>query len=134
MATSAQALILPGAYAAPYTAGGTIGVGCAVGFPNANGEVVVVTTVAPIMGIAANAVVTGEEVFVVGFGPAYAKLAGTVTWATSPFVVPTTAGEFVAATTNETSQVRAFPDAREGAEGSDNDLIRVVVGVGAFHS
>jgi hypothetical protein len=134
MATSAQALILPGAYAAPYTAGGTIGVGCAVGFPDANGEVAVVTTVAPIMGIAANAVVTGEEVFVVGFGPAYAKLTGAVTWATSPFLVPDAAGEFVAAATNETSQVRAFPDAREGAAGESSDLIRVVVGVGAFHS
>jgi hypothetical protein len=133
MATSAQALILPGAYVAPYTAGGTIGVGCAVGYPDANG-VVLADAAGPFMGVAANAVESGEEVFVVGFGPAYVKLAGAVTWATSPFLKPTTDGEFVAASSNETSIARAFPDAREGAVGDNNDLIRAVIGVGAFHS
>ena len=132
MATSAQAQILPTAYAAPYTAAGTIGFGCAVGYPNSSGEVAVVTT-GPILGVAANAVSTGEEVFVVLAGPAYIKLAGTVTWATSPFVKPTTDGEFIAAAGDETSQVRAIPDAREGASADDNDLIRALVGVGAFH-
>ena len=132
MATSAQAQILPTAYAAPYTAAGAIGFGCAVGYPNSSGEVAVVTS-GPILGVAANAVSTGEEVFVVLAGPAYIKLAGTVTWATSPFVKPTTDGEFIAAPGDETSQVRAIPDAREGASADDNDLIRALVGVGAFH-
>jgi hypothetical protein len=132
MATSAQAQILPTAYAAPYTAAGTIGFGCAVGFPDASGEVLAVTT-GPILGVAANAVSAGEEVFVVLAGPAYIKLAGTVTWATSPFVKPTTAGEFIAATEDQTSQVRAIPDARQGASADNDDLIRALVGVGAFH-
>ena len=134
MATSAQAQILPTAYAAPYTASGTIGFGCAVGYPDASGEVAAVTSEAPILGVAANAVVAGEQVFVVLAGPAYIKLAGTVTWATSPFVIPTTAGEFVAAAVDQTCQVRAIPDAREGASAVDNDIIRALVGVGAFHT
>lgn len=132
MATSAQAQILPTAYAAPYTAAGAIGFGCAVGYPNASGEVAAVAS-GPILGVAANAVSTGEEVFVVLEGPAYIKLAGPVTWATSPFVKPTTDGEFIAATEDQTSQVRAIPDARQGASADDNDLIRALVGVGAFH-
>lgn len=132
MATSAQAQILPTAYAAPYTAAGAIGFGCAVGYPNSSGEVAVVTT-GPILGVAANAVSTGEEVFVVLAGPAYIKLAGTVTWGTSPFVQPTTAGEFLEALGDVTSQVRAIPDARQGASADTNDLIRALVGVGAFH-
>jgi hypothetical protein len=133
MATSAQAQILPTAYAAPYTAAGTIGLGCAVGYPDASGEVAVVTT-GPILGVAANAVSTGEEVFVVLAGPAYIKLAGTVTWGTSPFVQPTTGGEFLEALGDVTSQVRAIPDAREGASAENDDIIRALVGVGAFHS
>ena len=132
MATSAQAQILPTAYAAPYTAAGAIGFGCAVGYPNSSGEVAAVAS-GPILGVAANAVSTGEEVFVVLAGPAYIKLAGTVTWATSPFVKPTTDGEFIAAAGDETSQVRAIPDAREGASAENDDLIRALVGVGAFH-
>lgn len=132
MATSAQAQILPTAYAAPYTAAGAIGFGCAVGYPNSSGEVAVVTS-GPILGVAANAVSTGEEVFVVLAGPAYIKLAGTVTWATSPFVQPTTGGEFLEALGDVTSQVRAIPDAREGASAENDDLIRALVGVGAFH-
>lgn len=134
MATSAQAQILPTAYAAPFTAAGAIGFGCAVGYPDASGEVAVVTSAVPILGVAANAVSAGEEVFVVLAGPAYIKLTGTVTWATSPFVVPGAAGEFVAATSNETSQVRAIPDARQGQDAVANDIIRALVGVGAFHS
>ena len=133
MATSAQAQILPTAYAAPYTASGTIGCGCAVGYPDASGEVAEDTS-GSFLGVAANAVVAGEEVFVVLSGPAYIKLAGTVTWATSPFVKPTTAGEFVAAAVDETSQVRAIPDARQGASAANDDIIRALVGVGAFHS
>ena len=133
MATSAQAQILPTAYAAPYTAAGTIGFGCAVGYPDASGEVAEDTS-GSFLGVAANAVVAGEEVFVVLSGPAYIKLAGTVTWATSPFVKPTTAGEFVAAAVDETSQVRAIPDARQGASAANDDIIRALVGVGAFHS
>ena len=132
MATSAQAQILPTAYAAPYTAAGTIGFGCAVGYPNSSGEVAAVAS-GPILGVAANAVSTGEEVFVVLAGPAYIKLAGTVTWATSPFVQPTTGGEFLEALGDVTSQVRAIPDAREGASAENDDLIRALVGVGAFH-
>lgn len=132
MATSAQAQILPTAYAAPYTAAGAIGFGCAVGYPNSSGEVAAVASV-PILGVAANAVSTGEEVFVVLAGPAYIKLAGTVTWGTSPFVQPTTGGEFLEALGDVTSQVRAIPDARQGASADDNDLIRALVGVGAFH-
>ena len=133
MATSAQAQILPTAYAAPYTASGTIGFGCAVGYPDASGEVAEDTS-GSFLGVAANAVVAGEEVFVVLSGPAYIKLAGTVTWATSPFVKPTTAGKFVAAAVDETSQVRAIPDARQGASAANDDIIRALVGVGAFHS
>lgn len=132
MATSAQAQILPTAYAAPYTAAGAIGFGCAVGYPNSSGEVAAVAS-GPILGVAANAVSTGEEVFVVLAGPAYIKLAGTVTWGTSPFVQPTTDGEFLEALGDVTSQVRAIPDARQGASADDNDLIRALVGVGAFH-
>lgn len=132
MATSAQAQILPTAYAAPYTASGTIGFGCAVGYPDSSGEVAADTS-GSFLGVAANAVTAGEEVFVVLSGPAYIKLAGTVTWATSPFVKPTTAGEFEAAAGDETSQVRAIPDAREGDNAVANDIIRAVVGVGAFH-
>ena len=132
MATSAQAQILPTAYAAPYTAAGAIGFGCAVGYPNSSGEVAAVAS-GPILGVAANAVSTGEEVFVVLAGPAYIKLAGTVTWGTSPFVKPTTAGEFLAATEDQTSQVRAIPDARQGLSAENDDLIRALVGVGAFH-
>ena len=134
MATSAQAQILPTAYAAPYTASGTIGFGCAVGYPDASGEVAAVTSEVPILGVAANAVSDGEEVFVVLSGPAYIKLAGTVTWATSPFVGPTTAGEFDAVAEDVTSQVRAIPDARQGLDAVANDIIRALVGVGAFHS
>lgn len=133
MATSAQAQILPTAYAAPYTASGTIGFGCAVGYPDASGEVAADTS-GSFLGVAANAVVAGEEVFVVLAGPAYIKLAGTVTFGTSPFVKPTTAGEFVAAAVDETCQVRAIPDARQGLDAVANDIIRALVGVGAFHS
>jgi len=133
MATSAQAQILPTAYAAPYTASGTIGFGCAVGYPDASGEVAADTS-GSFLGVSANAVVAGEKVFVVLAGPAFVKLAGTVTWATSPFVKPTTAGEFVAAAVDETCQVRAIPDAREGTSAVDNDIIRALVGVGAFHT
>ena len=134
MATSAQAQILPTAYAAPYTAAGTIGFGCAVGYPDASGEVVAVTSEAPILGVAANAVVAGGQVFVVLAGPAYIKLPGTVAWAASPFVIPTTAGEFIAAAVDQTCQVRAIPDAREGASAVNDDTIRALVGVGPFHS
>lgn len=134
MATSAQAQILPTAYAAPYTAAGTIGFGCAVGFPDASGEVAVVTTAVPILGVAANAVSAGEEVFVVLAGPAYVKLAGTVTWSSSPFVVPGAAGEFVAAAVDDICQVRAIPDARQGLSAANDDIIRALVGVGAFHT
>ena len=133
MATSAQAQILPTAYAAPYTAAGTIGFGCAVGYPNSSGEVAAVAS-GPILGVAANAVSTGEEVFVVLAGPAYIKLAGTVTWGTSPFVQPTTDGEFLEALGDVTSQVRAIPDARQGQDADNDDIIRALVGVGAFHS
>jgi hypothetical protein len=133
MATSAQAQILPTAYAAPYTASGTIGFGCAVGYPDASGEVAEDTS-GSFLGVAANAVVAGEEVFVVLSGPAYIKLAGTVTFGTSPFVKPTTAGEFVAAAVDETCQVRAIPDARQGLSAANDDIIRALVGVGAFHS
>lgn len=132
MATSAQAQILPTAYAAPYTASGTIGFGCAVGYPDASGEVAEDTS-GSFLGVAANAVVAGEEVFVVLSGPAYIKLAGTVTWSSSPFVKPTTAGEFVAAAGDETCQVRAIPDARQGLSAANDDIIRALVGVGAFH-
>ena len=132
MAASAQAQILPTAYAAPYTAAGAIGFGCAVGYPNSSGEVAAVAS-GPILGVAANAVSTGEEVFVVLAGPAYIKLAGTVTWGTSPFVQPTTGGEFLEALGDVTSQVRAIPDARQGASADNDDLIRALVGVGAFH-
>ena len=133
MATSAQAQILPTAYAAPYTASGTIGFGCAVSYPDASGEVAADTS-GVFLGVAANAVVAGEEVFVVLAGPAYIKLAGTVTFATGPFVKPTTDGEFEAAAVDVTSQVRAIPDAREGASAVADDIIRALVGVGAFHS
>jgi len=133
MATSAQAQILPTAYAAPYTASGSIGFGCAVSYPDASGEVAAETG-ALFLGVAANAVSAGEEVFVVLAGPAYVKLAGTVTFATGPFVKPTTAGEFVAAAADETSQVRAIPDARQGLSAAADDIIRALVGVGAFHS
>jgi hypothetical protein len=133
MATSAQAQILPTAYAAPYTASGTIGFGCAVSYPDASGEVAAETG-ALFLGVAANAVVAGEEVFVVLAGPAYIKLAGTVTFATGPFVKPTAAGEFEAALVDETSQVRSIPDARQGLDAANDDIIRALVGVGAFHS
>ena len=132
MATSAQAQILPTAYAAPYTASGSIGFGCAVSYPDASGEVAAETG-ALFLGVAANAVSAGEEVFVVLSGPAYMKLAATVTIATSPFVKPTTAGEFVAAAGDETCQVRAIPDARQGLSAANDDIIRALVGVGAFH-
>jgi hypothetical protein len=132
MATSAQAQILPTAYAAPYTASGTIGFGCAVSYPDASGEVAAETG-ALFLGVAANAVVAGEEVFVVLAGPAYIKLAGTVTFATGPFVKPTAAGEFEAAAGDETSQVRSIPDARQGLDAANDDIIRALVGVGAFH-
>ena len=133
MASSAQARILPTAYAEPYTASGTIGLGCAVGYPDASGEVAADAS-GSFLGVAANAVVAGEVVFVVLSGPADIKIAGTVTWATSPFVKPTTAGEFVAAAANETCQVRAIPAAREGLSAVANDTIRALVGVGAFHA
>ena len=132
MATSAQAQILPTAYAAPYTASGSIGFGCAVSYPDASGEVAAETG-ALFLGVAANAVSAGEEVFVVLAGPAYVKIAGTVTFATGPFLKPTTAGEFVAAAADDTSQVRSIPDAREGASAANDDIIRALVGVGAFH-
>jgi hypothetical protein len=133
MATSAQAQILPTAYAAPYTASGTIGFGCAVSYPDASGEVAAETG-ALFLGVAANAVSAGEEVFVVLAGPAYVKLAGTVTFATGPFLKPTAAGEFEAAAGDETSQVRSIPDARQGLDAANDDIIRALVGVGAFHS
>jgi hypothetical protein len=133
MATSTQANIIPGGIADSYVASGAIGLGCAVGFPSSTGVVAVVTSGA-LMGIAANDAADGEIVFVVYSGPAYAKLAGTVTWASNVMLKPTTAGEFIAAAANETSQVRVAPFAGEGASGADNDLIRVVVGVGAVHA
>jgi hypothetical protein len=133
MATSAQAQILPTAYAAPYTASGTIGFGCAVSYPDASGEVAADIS-GVFLGVAANAVSAGEQVFVVLAGPAYVKIAGTVTFATGPFLKPTTAGEFVAASVDETSQVRSIPDAREGASAANDDIIRALVGVGAFHT
>lgn len=133
MAESTFPNIQPGALARTYRASGAIGMGCAVGFPDANGEVDVVTS-GPILGVAAAAADADSDVTVVYFGPAFVKLAGTVTWATTPFVTPTTAGEFIAAAANTTSQVRCVPLPANGASGVDNDLIFAVVGVGAFHA
>lgn len=133
MGSSTQPNILSGAYAAPYTTSGAIGLGCAVGYPDADGLVAAATS-GNIMGVAASAVDSGGEVYVVLNGPCYVKLAGTVTWGTTPFMAPTTAGEFIAAAANTTSSVRAIPDARNGAAGVDGDLIRAIVSVGAFHA
>jgi hypothetical protein len=57
-----------------------------------------------------------------------------VTFATGPFVKPTAAGEFEAAAVDVTSQVRAIPDARQGLSAANDDIIRALVGVGAFHT
>jgi hypothetical protein len=133
MAESTFPNIQPGALARTYRTSTAIGNGCAVGFPDASGIVAVVTS-GPILGVAAAAADADSDVTVVYFGPAFVKLAGTVTWATTPFVTPTTAGEFVAAAANATSQVRCVPLPANGASGVDNDLIFAVVGVGAFHA
>jgi hypothetical protein len=134
MASSAQALLLPGSVPQIFTAAGTISIGHAVGYPDANGEVLQLAANTPILGIAATDAVSGEQVTVVTFGPAYAKLDSTVTWATSPMLAVAASGKFEDAAVDVTSMVRCTPDAREGASGSANDLVRVVVGVGAFHS
>jgi hypothetical protein len=133
MAESNFSQVLPGALTCSYVSGGTIGFGCAVGYPDASGIVAAVTSGA-ILGVAANDVVVGELVTVVFSGPAYTKLAGTVTWASNVMLKPTTAGEFVAAAANETSQVRVVPFPQNGASGVDNDIIQALVGVGAVHA
>ena len=134
MASSTQAILLPGSVPQVFTAAGTISIGHAVGYPNASGEVLQLAANTPILGIAATDAVSGEQVTVVTFGPAYAKLDSAVTWATSPMLKVAASGKFEAAAVNVTSMVRCTPDARMGASGSADDLVRVVVGVGAFHS
>ena len=134
MASSTQALLLPGSVPQVFTAAGTISIGHAVGYPNASGEVLQLAANTPILGIAATDAVSGEQVTVVTFGPAYAKLDSTVTWATSPMLAVASSGAFEDAAVDVTSMVRCTPDARMGASGSAYDLVRVVVGVGAFHS
>jgi hypothetical protein len=132
MASSTQAFLLPGSVPQVFTANGTISIGHAVGYPNSNGLVVELTTNDPILGIAATDAVSGEQVTVVTFGPAYAKLDSAVTWATSPMLGVAASGAFEEALAGVTSMVRCTPDARLGASGSADDLVRVVVGVGAF--
>jgi hypothetical protein len=133
MASSSQAQILPGQTNRPYTATGSIGFGCAVGYPDQDG-IVAVTTTGPFLGVAANAVSDGEICFVAVAGPCYVKIGGTVTWATSPYLQPTTDGEFVEALAAANSQVRAIADARQGDGAVDGDVIQALLGVGAFHS
>lgn len=132
MATSSQAQILPNAYPRPYTASGSIDFGCAVGYPDPDGLVSVATT-GPFLGIAANAVVDGETCFVALAGPAWVKIGGTVDWATSPYLQPTTGGEFVEALGGITSQVRAIPDARQGDGAVTGDVLEALIAVGAFY-
>jgi hypothetical protein len=134
MASSTQAFLLPGSVPQVFTADGTISIGHAVGYPDPDGLVVELTSNTPILGIAATDAVAGEQVTVVTFGPAYAKLDSAVTWATSPMLAVAASGAFEDAAVDVTSMVRCTPDARMGASGSAGDLVRVVVGVGAFHS
>lgn len=133
MAESNFSQVLPGALTVSYVVTTAVGFGCAVGYPDANGEVAAAASGA-ILGVAANEVAIGELCTVVFSGPAYVKLAGTVTWASNVMLKPTTAGEFVAAAANETSQVRVVPFPQNGASGVDNDIIQALVGVGAVHA
>jgi hypothetical protein len=132
MATSAQAQILPNAYPRPYTASGSINFGCAVGYPDSDGIVTVATT-GPFLGVAANAVVDGETCFVVLSGPAWVKIGGTVDWSTSPYLQPTTGGEFIEALAGDNSQARAIPDARQGDGAVTGDVLEALIAVGAFY-
>jgi hypothetical protein len=132
MASSSQAQILPGQYNKPYTATGSIGFGCAVGYPDSDG-IVAVTTSGPFLGVAANAVSDGEICFVAVAGPAKLKIGGTVDWSTSPYLKPTTDGEFVEALAGDNSQVRAIADARQGDGAVDGDIIEALVAVGALY-
>ena len=134
MASSTQAFLLPGSVPQVFTAAGTISIGCAVGYPNASGEVLQLAANAPILGIAATDAVSGEQVTVVTFGPAYAKLDSGVTWATTRMLGVAASGKFEGVAVDTTSTVRCTPDARMGASASADDLVRVVVGVGAFHT
>jgi hypothetical protein len=133
MASSSQAQILPGQFNRPYTASGSIGFGCAVGYPDQDG-IVAVTTTGPFLGVAANAVSDGEICFVALGGPCYVKIGGTVTWTNSPYLEPTTDGEFIEAAAAANSQARAIPDARQGDGAVDGDVIQALLGVGALHS
>jgi len=132
MASSTQALLLPGSVPQVFTAAGTITTGHAVGYPDVDGAVLELAANDPILGIAATDAVLGENVTVVTFGPAYAKLDSSVTWATSPMLGVAATGKFEGVAAGVTSMVRCTPDARSGASASADDLIRVVVGVGAF--
>ena len=135
MGSSSQAVILPGAYAENYTVSGAIGFGCAVGYPDSTGKVAVVTS-GPYMGVLANGsgCSDGEIGVVVLSGPCDVTVASTLTWATTPFVKPTTAGKFEPAAANNTAIARCIPSANQGATAAANDIVRVVLGVGAFHA
>ena len=132
MASSTQAFLLPGSVPQVFTAAGTISLGCAVGYPDANGEVLQLAANDPLLGIAATDATIGEQVTVVVFGPAYAKMDAAVTWATSPMLGVAASGEFEESLAGVTSMVRCTPDVRMGASASAGDLVKVVVGVGAF--
>jgi len=133
MGTSSQAQILPTAYAATYTAASAIDFGCAVSYPDSSGQVSPVN-VGECMGVAANAVDSGEIVFVVLSGPAYVRISGSVPFGTSGMLKPDTGGVFIAAGADETSQVRCIPDAAQGDTANNDDIVRALVGVGAVHS
>lgn len=132
MATSSQALVLNNWGNQVYTAAGTILTGHAVGYPDASGNVLQLATNDPILGIAATDAVIGQEVVVCTAGPCYAKLDAPVTWLTSPMLGVAASGAFEEALQGTTAMVRCTPDARMGASAAAGDLVRVIVGVGAY--
>lgn len=126
MATSQQARILPGAVVRVYVANGAVTLGAIVNHDGANATVSVATSGAG-YGVAANDAATGEDVYVVVFGPAYVKFGGTV--AADGLVIATTAGAGTAAGTSAKSKILCTPDAKAGAGYVSGDLGFVVVGV-----
>lgn len=125
MATSQQARILPGAVARVYVANGAVTLGAIVDHDGANATVSVASSGAG-YGIAANDAADGEDVYVVVFGAAYLKFAGTV--AANGSIVATTAGSGTAAGSSADSKILCTPDKKAGAGYVSGDIGFVIVG------
>ena len=125
MTVSYQDLIQAGSIVRPYPASAAVTRGTFVAHDGANGTVSTAASGVP-YGIATNDADVGETVFVVLFGLAFLRFAGTVNAGAQ--IVPTTGGEGIAGTSTAISRCVCAPDTNAGAGYVDNDLGYVLLG------